>query len=84
MATHDVGESKPFEPGVVIAVEHGVYLPERNLGVRIEDTVLVTPDGCEVLTQDAPKEIRDIEKLMSEGGIADALAERPAGRGVRP
>lgn len=74
MATHDVGESRPFEPGVVIAVEPGVYLPQRNLGVRIEDTVLVTEDGYEILTGDAPKEIEDIEKLMSEKGIADAVA----------
>jgi Xaa-Pro aminopeptidase len=76
MSVHDVGESKPFEPGVVLAVEPGVYLPERNLGVRIEDTVLVTGDGCEILTKDAPKEIEDIERLMAERGVADAVAAR--------
>jgi Xaa-Pro aminopeptidase len=70
MAVHDVGESKPFEPGVVVTIEPGVYIPEKNLGVRIEDTVLITKDGCEVLTKEAPKEITEIEKLMAGNGIA--------------
>jgi Xaa-Pro aminopeptidase len=71
MSVHDVGESKPFEAGVVIALEPGVYLPDRNLGIRIEDTVLVTKDGSEVLTRDVSKEIAEIEKLMAGKGIAD-------------
>jgi Xaa-Pro aminopeptidase len=73
MSTHDVGKSAPFEPGVVIAIEPGVYLSEKNLGVRIEDTVLVTRGGCEVLTRDVPKELIEIEKLMTEKGVADAV-----------
>jgi Xaa-Pro aminopeptidase len=75
MATHDVGASVPFEPGVVITVEPGVYMPDKALGVRIEDTVLVTREGCEVLTRDAPKEIVDIERLMSETGISDRIKD---------
>jgi Xaa-Pro aminopeptidase len=66
MAVHDVGNPAPFEPGVVIAVEPGVYIPDKNLGVRIEDTVLVTKDGCEILSRDAPKEIDEIEYLMKK------------------
>jgi len=66
MSTHDVGSLQPLVPGVVITVEPGLYFPEKNLGVRIEDTVLVTKDGCEVLSRDVPKEIADIEKLMAE------------------
>jgi Xaa-Pro aminopeptidase len=66
MSTHDVGRSEPFEPGVVLTVEPGIYLPEKNLGVRIEDTVLVTKDGCEILTKDVPKEMPEVEKLMAE------------------
>jgi Xaa-Pro aminopeptidase len=73
MAVHDVGAAVPFEPGVVIAVEPGVYLPEKNLGIRIEDTVLVTEDGYEVLTGDVPKEIDEIEKLMDAKGIGEWL-----------
>jgi Xaa-Pro aminopeptidase len=73
MSAHDVGISEIFEPGVVIAVEPGVYMPDKDLGIRIEDTVLVTDDGCEVLTKDAPKDIIEIEKLMSEKGIPEAI-----------
>ncbi|HTY64753.1 MAG TPA: Xaa-Pro peptidase family protein [Acidobacteriota bacterium] len=75
MSTHDVGESKPFEPGVVLTVEPGVYMPDKNLGIRIEDTVLVTKDGCEVLTGGVPKEISEIEKLMSEKGISEFIKD---------
>ena len=73
MSTHDVGKFGPFEPGVVIALEPGIYIPDKNLGVRIEDTILVTKDGCEILTKDVPKEIADIEKLMTEKGIAESI-----------
>jgi Xaa-Pro aminopeptidase len=75
MSVHDVGDPTAFEPGVVIAVEPGIYIPERNLGVRIEDTVLVTQDGCEVLTKEVPKEIRDIEALMSGKHLRNAAAK---------
>jgi Xaa-Pro aminopeptidase len=75
MSTHDVGRSETFEPGVVLTVEPGVYLPEKNLGIRIEDTVLVTKDGCEVLTRDVPKELTEIENLMSEKGFAEAIKD---------
>jgi Xaa-Pro aminopeptidase len=73
MSTHDVGREERFEPGVVIAIEPGVYMPEKNLGIRIEDTVLVTRNGCEILTSEVPKEISEIEKLMTEKGIAEAV-----------
>lgn len=66
MAVHDVGEAEPFRPGVILAVEPGVYIPQKKLGIRIEDTVAVTETGCDVLTGSVPKEIDDIEKLMSQ------------------
>jgi Xaa-Pro aminopeptidase len=66
MSTHDVGGSEELVPGVVITVEPGIYITEKALGVRIEDTVLVTADGCEILSRDVPKEISEIEKLMAE------------------
>ncbi len=69
MSTHDVGWYEPFEPGVVLTIEPGIYLPDKNLGVRVEDTVLVTRDGCEVLNKDVPKEMGEIEKLMAEKGV---------------
>ncbi len=71
MSVHDVGGKKPFEAGVVITIEPGIYMPDKNLGVRIEDTILVTQDGYEVLTGDVPKEIREIEKLMAEKGLTE-------------
>jgi Xaa-Pro aminopeptidase len=77
---HDAGEYKregkwrPLVPGMVLTVEPGVYIraapdvPERlrDIGVRIEDDVLVREGGCEVLTAEAPKRIDDIEALMRD------------------
>jgi len=71
MSVHDVGGKIPFDAGVVITIEPGVYMPDENLGIRIEDTILVTKDGYEVLTKEVPKEISDIEKLMAEKGITE-------------
>jgi Xaa-Pro aminopeptidase len=67
MAVHDVGlQGIPLKEGMVFAIEPGLYYPEKNLGVRIEDTILITEDGCEVLSKDVPKEIDEIEKLMAK------------------
>jgi Xaa-Pro dipeptidase len=48
--------SDVLEPGNVVTVEPGLYLPEEGIGLRIEDLVLVTEDGCERLTR-FPKEL---------------------------
>jgi Xaa-Pro aminopeptidase len=78
MDVHDCGDYKrdgswrALEPGMVLTVEPGAYIrpaegvPERlwNIGVRIEDDVVVTASGCDVLTAEAPKQIADIEALM--------------------
>lgn len=67
MATHDAGPyGGALREGMVFAIEPGFYYPEKNLGVRIEDTVLITKNGCEVLTKDVPKELAEIEKMMAE------------------
>ena len=57
---------RPLEPGMVITIEPGIYIPEENLGVRIEDDVLVTRDGYRILSQGLPREAEEIEKMMRE------------------
>lgn len=62
---HDRGDSwAPLAPGMVITVEPGIYLPDSGIGVRIEDDVLVTKKGREVLTGRIPKERDAIEAWM--------------------
>ena len=83
MDVHDVGEYKVgdqwrlLEPGMVLTVEPGIYVSPsdhkvaakwRGIGIRIEDDVVVTEHGCEVLSNDVPKEIDQIEALMAESG----------------
>ena len=77
---HDAGEYKragnwrSLAPGMALTVEPGLYIraaddvPERfrDIGVRIEDDVVVTPGGCEVITAEAPKLPEDIEALMRD------------------
>ena len=53
-------------PGMIITVEPGLYVSEEGIGIRIEDDVLITEDGCQNLSKDIPKHIADIEKLMSK------------------
>ena len=57
---------RPLEPGMVITIEPGIYIPEENLGVRIEDDVLVTRDGYRILSQELPREAEEIEKMIRE------------------
>ena len=58
--------STPLEPGMVVSMEPGIYIPEENLGVRIEDDVLVTKDGYVLLTGRLPRTADEIEKIMAE------------------
>lgn len=74
---HDfAGESKTFQPGMVMTIEPGLYVdkdredvPSRYLGIgiRIEDDILITENGCEVLTAGVPKEIEEVEALVQSG-----------------
>jgi Xaa-Pro aminopeptidase len=81
---HDAGDYRarggdwlPLRPGMVFTVEPGIYVPAdaegapaelRGIGVRIEDDVLVTEDGCEVLTRGVPVDPDEIERLVGSGG----------------
>jgi Xaa-Pro aminopeptidase len=63
---HDPGDrNRPLSPGMVVTVEPGIYIPEENLGVRIEDDVLVTADGSQVLSARLPRSAGEIEQLMA-------------------
>ncbi len=70
-----VSDDNPIKlkPGMVFTVEPGIYISNdsslergfHNIGVRIEDDILITKNGCEVLSKDVPKTVKEIEKLMS-------------------
>ena len=49
---------------MVFTVEPGIYISEEGIGIRIEDDVLVTADGCKVLTKEMIKEVQEIEDFM--------------------
>lgn len=72
MEVHDPGRyDAPFEPGVVITVEPGLYDAERGIGIRIEDVVVVTPTGCDVITREVPVTREALEALIAEEGVLD-------------
>jgi len=80
MDVHDVGDYKVgdewrvLEPGMTLTIEPGIYIPAGskkvakkwwNIGVRIEDDVLVTKNGADILTKDVPKKVSEIEAIMA-------------------
>jgi Xaa-Pro aminopeptidase len=79
--THDVGFYKvdgkwrPLAAGMIVTIEPGLYIPVdsdvdarwRGIGVRIEDDILITKDGCENLSEDVPKAIAEVEHVIAEG-----------------
>jgi len=65
---HDAGDpGRTLEPGMVITIEPGIYIPDEKIGVRIEDDVLITETGYKLLTERLPRSAAEIEKLMSQG-----------------
>lgn len=65
--THDATEHSEvvLAPGMVITNEPGLYIDEEEIGIRIEDDLLITQDGCEVLSKDIPRTTEEIEALMA-------------------
>src|ERR1700674_2370165 len=67
LSVHDPGDyCRAFEPGMVVTVEPGIYIPEENLGVRIEDDVLITETGYKLLSERLTRDPDEIEKIMAE------------------
>lgn len=67
---HDVNmDEAPLAAGHVVTIEPGIYIPEENLGVRLENDYLITDDGVVNLLADAPIEMDDIEAIMAERGV---------------
>ena len=65
--THDAiaHDETPLAPGMVITNEPGLYIDEEEIGIRIEDDLLITESGCEVLSCDVPRTTEEIEALMA-------------------
>ncbi len=68
LCVHDVPLGGVLKEGMVFAIEPALYYPEKGFGIRVEDTVLITKTGCEVLSKGVPKEIAEIEKLLAGRG----------------
>jgi peptidase, M24B family len=67
LETHDVGRHNEgiLECGMVFTVEPGLYIADEGIGIRIEDNVVVTENGCEILSKDIIKSVEDIESFMA-------------------
>ncbi|HEY6946480.1 MAG TPA: aminopeptidase P N-terminal domain-containing protein [Candidatus Acidoferrum sp.] len=64
---HDPGDyCSPLQPGMVVTVEPGIYIPEEDLGVRIEDDVLITDSGYKLLSERLPRNPDEIEQVMAD------------------
>jgi len=86
LEVHDNGDNdiaeqlmySTLQPGMVITLEPGIYIPEENIGVRIEDDVLVTATGAKFLTERLPRDPDVIEKIMAQGRAEREKALDPA------
>jgi len=63
---HDIeNRSTPFAEGMILTVEPGIYIPDENLGIRLENDILITKDGQFDLMKNIPLEAEEIEDLMN-------------------
>jgi Xaa-Pro aminopeptidase len=66
LEVHDANDaSVPLAADMVVTIEPGIYIPEENLGIRIEDVVLITKDGARVLSAALPREAAEIERALA-------------------
>jgi Xaa-Pro aminopeptidase len=67
LSVHDANDpTLPLAEGMVITIEPGIYIPEENIGIRIEDVVLITKNGAAVLSASLPRELAEIEKSVAK------------------
>jgi Xaa-Pro aminopeptidase len=67
---HDAGiQREALAPGMVITIEPGIYIASEEIGIRIEDDILITEDGCRVLSAALPREIDEIEAMMADKSL---------------
>jgi Xaa-Pro aminopeptidase len=78
LEVHDPGglQAETLEPGRIFTIEPQFRIEEERLGIRLEDMILITESGYENLSQFVPIEVKDIEKLMAEPGLSDAMLRR--------
>ena len=74
MEVHDVrNPTATLEPGQLFTIEPAMQIPDEHVGIRLEDMLLITETGYENLSAFVPIEIADIEKVMAEPGLSDAM-----------
>jgi Xaa-Pro aminopeptidase len=81
MEVHDVRNPTPtLEPGQIFTIEPAMQIPDEHVGIRLEDVLLITETGYENLSAFVPIEIAEIEKVMAEPGLSDAMWKQKGGR----
>ncbi len=75
LEVHDAFDpALPLKAGMVITIEPGIYIPEEGIGVRIEDMLLITENGAQVMTAALPTDPDEIEKALARKSKANAVA----------
>ena len=88
---HDRGFYETMKKDMVITIEPGIYIPEGSkcdkkwwsIAVRIEDDLLITQDGYELLSHFAPRKIEDIEKMVAQKSAVDDFKLPPLESGKK-
>ena len=69
LTVHDVGNMNTLDSGLIFTIEPGLYIPEENTGIRIEDDYLITETGAIRLSENVPRTAADVEAMCKEKGL---------------